>query len=62
MPNKDTIYVWESGSWIYKEDYSEASHKSFGKYMEFRIGEGFEKWEVNNIVNDYLKDLWSEED
>lgn len=61
MPNKDTIYVWESGSWIYKEDYSEASHKNLGKYQAFMVGSGFERWEVQNLVDQYLRDLWSEE-
>lgn len=60
--NRDTIYVFENGHWIYGADYTILAHKPLGKYQEFNIGLGFQSHEVDEMVEQYLFDLWNDED
>lgn len=60
--NRDVIYVYENGEWMYSVDWNLADHEHLGKYQEFVIGMGFQDFEVNEMVNQYLTALWYEED
>lgn len=58
----DTIYVWENGYWMWAMNYTILAHKSLGQYKEFVIGLGFQDFEVDEMVSQYLHDLWNEDD
>lgn len=60
--NNNTIYVWESGYWIWSTTYDLCTTKPVGAYKEFVIGEGFQQHEVQELVDQYLFDLWNDED
>lgn len=53
MEFRTTVLLFETGHWVWSEDYHLAVHKDLGRYEEVYFAKGFSDREVDEVVRDY---------
>lgn len=53
MEHRTICLLFNSGQWVWSEDYHFQNHKDFGKFVEVFFTKGFSDREVDEVIRDY---------
>jgi hypothetical protein len=55
MEHRTTVLLFETGYWLWSEDYHLAAHKDLGRYEEIYFAKGWQDSEVEEVISEYYK-------
>lgn len=53
MEHRTTVLLFESGAWVWSEDFHHDIHKSLGQYVEVYFAKGWQDNEVDEVISEY---------
>jgi len=54
--DRQIVYLFEQGDWMYACEYSHGFHSEKGKYVEVIIGRGWSSREVTDMLKSYYEE------
>lgn len=60
MEFRTTVLLFQSGKWIWSEDFHQATHKDLGQYVEVYFAKGWQDNEIDEVIQEYYATNLSE--